>query len=402
MKNEPPSAGSTPPPPRKPNGEPPFGANEVRLTGRQWLVALAILTAVIVLTPVIWGRIMRFRTGPDYRIPYTLSNDYWLYGQRLQRAAAEPDHVFLVGDSVIWGEYVRPDGTLSHFLNREAGTPDRYINAGVNGLFPLAMEGLLEHYGSALRGRKVVVHCNLLWMTSPRKDLSAAKPEPFNHSRIVPQFSPRLPSYRASNEERVSAVVERHFPFIAWTTHLQDTCFGQKSIPQWTLETVPSADGATVSTPNVCRNPLARISLTVPEAPADDPDRGPASARHQPWSTNGVATMRFDWVAPEKSLQVQAFERLVRRLRSRGNDVLVVIGPFNEHMLLEENRAGFRALRDRVAATLAREQVPCVIPALLPSELYADASHPLTAGYEQLARQLRADPAFAAFCGEKR
>ena len=401
MKNETPRSVNAPPPAPQSNGVPPFGANEVRLSGRQWLLALGILLAVAILTPVIWGRVQRFATGPDYRLPYALSNDYWLYGQRL-RQVTDGQHVTVLGDSVVWGEYVRPDGTLTHFLNREAGVSNRFINAGVNGLFPLAMEGLIEHHGTALRGQKVIVHCNLLWMTSPRKDLSASKAETFNHARLVPQFHPRLPSYRADASERLSAVVERNVPFIAWTSHLQDACFEQKSILKWTLDRVASEDGRTVTHPNSYRNPLACVSLSVPAAPADDPDRGPCSERHKAWSTNGVATMRFDWVAPETSLQVQSFERLVSLLRSRGNEVLVVIGPFNEHMLIGDNRPAFRALRDHVAAWLARKKVPCIVPATLPSELYADASHPLTEGYEAFARGLRADPVFAVFCGEKR
>ena len=60
----------------------------------------------------------------------------------------------MLGDSVVWGEYVLPDGTLSHFLNQEAGQPDRFVNGGVNGLFPLAQEGLIDDYGHALAIRR--------------------------------------------------------------------------------------------------------------------------------------------------------------------------------------------------------------------------------------------------------
>jgi len=34
------------------------------------------------------------------------------------------------------------------------------------------------------------------------------------------------------------------------------------------------------------------------------------------------------------------------------------------------------------------------VPDILPSELYADASHPLTAGYELLAKRIYADESF--------
>jgi hypothetical protein len=89
--------------------------NAMRLSARQWLVVAAIVAAVLVATPWVWKKIERFETGPDYRIPYALSKDYWLYERRLKRLAATDIVVF--GDSVIWGEYVRSDGTLTHFLS---------------------------------------------------------------------------------------------------------------------------------------------------------------------------------------------------------------------------------------------------------------------------------------------
>lgn len=382
---------------KRPGSEVPYGATELRLNGRQWLAALAILLAIVLLTPVIWSRLQRFTTGPDYRIPYSLSNDYWLYGQRLRQVTA-PDKIVMIGDSVIWGEYVTPDGTLSHFLNREAGVSNRFINAGVNGLFPLALEGLINYYGQPLRHQKVIIHCNLLWMTSAKKDLSARKAEEFNHARLVPQFIPRLPCYQVDASARISAVVERNVSFIAWTSHLQDTCFDQKSILNWTLEKVVSADKTETNYPNVYQNPLSRITLTVPSAPPNDSDRGPLSARHKPWSTNGVETVQFAWVPLEASLQWQAFQRLITILQNRDNDVLVILGPFNEHMLTAENRPVFRKLRDGVTDWLVQNKVPHVVPELLPSLLYADASHPLTEGYAVLARQIFQDEKFKQFC----
>ena len=47
---------------------------------------------------------------------------------------------------------------------------------------------------------------------------------------------------------------------------------------------------------------------------------------------------------------------------------------------------GYTAIHDGVRAWLTEQGVPYVAPDILPSELYAAASHPLTAGYESLAR----------------
>jgi hypothetical protein len=376
--------------PKAPLSEVPFGMNEVRLNARQWVLALAIVLVVTFSTPWLWERVERFETGPDYRIPYALSKDYWLYGRRL-RQVADPSQVVVLGDSVVWGEYVAPEGTLSHYLNREANAADKFINGGVNGLFPLAEEGLIKYYGQALRHRKVIVQCNVLWMTSPKADLSTTKEEQFNHSRLVPQSSPRIPCYKADANERLSAVIERSSPFLQWVAHLRNAYFGQKSILAWTLAEDESRPNCY---PNSYRNPLAQITFTVPTATREDPDRGPQSKRHKPWSEDGRATTRFDWVELNSSLQWQAFQRLARILQARGNDLLVVLGPFNEHMLIEENRPIFRKIRDGIAGWLEENHIAHIVPETLPSPLYADASHPLTAGYELLAKQIAQDAVF--------
>jgi hypothetical protein len=363
--------------------------NTMRLSARQWLTVAAIVAVVLLATPWLWKKIERFDTGADFRIPYSLSKDYWLYERRLQRIT--PTNIAVLGDSVIWGEYVRPDGTLSHFLNEQSVQPGRFVNAGVNGLFPLAFEGLLRDYGKPLRHHKVILHCNALWMSSPKADLSTPKEERFNHADLVPQFSPRIPCYKADLNRRFAAVVERHFTFSQWANHLQVAYFGQKNILAWTLE----EDGSGPPRyPNAYKNPFTQITLTVPSEPADDPERGPTSSRHKPWSTIGEGSTRFEWVELDRSLQWAAFQRSVKLLQSRGNDVLVVVGPFNEHIMAEENRPRFRRLRDGIADWLAKNHIACVVPEPLPSALYADGSHPLAPGYQLLANRLHNDPAF--------
>jgi hypothetical protein len=367
-----------------------LGVNEMRLGVRQWLVVAAIVLAGAIGIPRLWTAIERFDTGADVRLPYALSKDYWLYEKRLERIA-DPASVPVLGDSVVWGEYVRSDGTLTHFLDRETGQANRFVNCGVNGLFPLAMEGLLTNYGSPLRGRKLIVHCNVLWMTSPKADLSAEKEEAMNHSRLVPQFSPRIPCYRADVSERLGAVVERNVGFFGWVGHVENCYFDEKSIPQWTL-----ADDGSMPPhrPNAWRNPLRCITLTVPGEPADDPQRGPQSPRHRPWTAAGAGPSHFDWVELDASLQWQAFQRVIDLLQRRGNDVLVVLGPFNEAMVAEDERPTLARLRDGIAAWLTARHVAHVVPSPLPSDLYADASHPLTDGYALLALRICREPVF--------
>jgi hypothetical protein len=369
--------------------------NEMRLGPRHWTVALGILALIVLLTPALWAKLEAFRPGPDYRVPYALSKDYWLYQRRLEQV--KRTNLLVLGDSVIWGEYVRPDGTLPHFLSEQCGQPGRFVNGGVNGLFPLAFEGLIRAYGHPLTGRKVIVHCNLLWLSSPKADLHTDKEERFNHADLVPQFWPRIPCYRADLNQRLGAVLEQHVTFYEWASHLQIAYFGQKSILNWTLE----EDGEDPPRcPNVYKNPLAQISFRIPPEPEVDPERGPGSPRHKPWSTTGEGTTRFDWVDLDQSLQWAAFQRLIELLRARGNDLLVVVGPFNEHMMTEDNRPAFHRLREGAVDWLTKNQIACLVPDALPSDLYADASHPLTEGYQLLAQRLYQDTKFQAWLND--
>jgi len=368
--------------------------NEVRLNGRNWIVAIAILVVLLWATPRVWKRIETFEIGADYRIPYQLSKDYWLYERRLQ--STSPQDILVLGDSVVWGEYVIPDGTLSHFLDQR-GSSQHFVNAGVNGLYPLAIEGLVKNF-APLRNRKIILHCNLLWMSSPKADLQENKAQQINHARLLPQFQ-KIPSYRADANERLSALIERNVQFMSWVTHLQVTYFNNKSIPQWTL----ADDGNDPPQyPNAYKNPLSQINLRVPTPSGDDPERGPKSSRHKPWTQTGAAPTHFDWVPLEKSLQWAAFARTLDTLRARGNDILVVIGPFNEHIIAPDSKEAFVKLRDGVKNYLEQYKIPFAAPGVLPTELYADGSHPLTEGYKLLAFQLWSDPAFRQWLPVKR
>ncbi|MCW3055557.1 MAG: hypothetical protein JWN14_4727 [Chthonomonadales bacterium] len=368
---------------------PPFGANEMRLNARQWLAALVLALIMIALLPPLWKRIERFDTGPDYRIPYALSNDYWLYQRRLE--GIEAASIPVLGDSVVWGEYVRPEGTLTHFLNQEAGQPGKFVNCGVNGLFPLSLEGLVESYAGSLHHRKVILHCNVLWISSPKADLSIQEEETFNHVPLVPQFSPRIPCYRADTTTRLTITTERSLGFFGWVNHLDNVYFDQQSIPNWTLAQ-DSSDPP--QSPNAWRNPLAQITLRVPGEPKDDPQRGPSSPRHKPWNASRATPTHFDWVPLQESLQWHAFQHTVELLRSRGNDVLVILGPFNESMVAEEQRPTLHHLEEGITTWLTTHNVAHLVPQTLPSALYADASHPLTDGYAQLASDIYQNPDF--------
>ena len=185
--------------------------------------------------------------------------------------------------------------------------------------------------------------------------------------------------------------MERHFTFSQWASHLQICYFGQKNLLAWTLE---EDSGNPVRYPNAFKNPFAQITLNVPVETSEPAERGPNSPRHRPWSTTGQGATRFEWVELQQSLQWAAFQRSVELLRSRGNDVFVLLGPFNEQIVMPENRVAYRRLRDGIVDWLSRNQIAFVAPEALPSQLYADGSHPLTQGYQLLAERLYTETPF--------
>lgn len=360
----------------------PFGSSGVRLTLREWAVAAAIAGAVLWLAPRLWEKAERSEPGPDARIPYSLANDYWMFGRWSALACAEGKDL-VIGDSVVWGHYVRSDETLSHHLNALAGGAP-FANLGVDGIHPAALSGLIEHHGGAISGRKVLLHCNLLWTSSEKHDLRTTKEFSFNHPDLVPQFFPRIPCYRRSTSERLDVVIGRRLPFVAWAKHLRLAYFGGADIPSWTLEN-PYAD------------PLQRITLELP-SPDETPSPPPIA---KPWTEQGIARFGPQWVDLGTSIQWRFFRRAVEILRRRGNRVFVLVGPFNEHMLTPESLEVYNLRKAEVEAWLKGRDIPNFVPAALPSQQYADASHPLSEGYAMLSQQLFDSEAFRRFHGSK-
>ena len=327
-------------------------SNAVVLSPRQWLWAGGIVAAALLGAPALWKHCETFTPGRDFRLPYRLSEDYWLY-DRWSRRAANEGRLLVVGDSVVWGPPLAAAATHSH-------------NLGVDGIHPAALAGLVRWYGRGVAGQRVVLHCNPLWMVSKRRDLRSGDKDPkFNHPRLVAQFTRSIPDYRADRSERVSICAERFMPFRKLARHVQWTRLGGANVPTWTV-----------------RHPLSD----------DPPEHNPTS-----WLAKGTARQDFPWVTPDDSLQWRFFLEAVGTLRDRGNRLFVVIGPFNEHMLTEDSLRTYDTVKAAMLERLTALGVPCAAPRALPSREYADASHPLAAGYARLAEMLRADEAFAEF-----
>ena len=351
----------------------PFSSNNIRLSGRECIIVAIVCSAILCLGPVLWGRLEKFDPGVNYRLPYTLGNDYWLYG-RYCRWACSKYETLVVGDSVVWGHYVSGDDTLSHYLNQNAGR-DRFANLGVDGFHPGALGGLLRYYGRNISGKNVIVHLNPLWMSSAKHDLQTDKEFHFNHPKLVPQFFPKIPCYKDSFSKRISAVVERYVPFFGWTSHLRIVYFENMDLPTWTMEYPYD-------------NPLGAVTLELATSENDNLEE------HVSWEDKGIAQQDFQWVEPETSLQWCFFRQTIELLKTRRNAVFVVVGPFNEHMLEPDSYETYRKMKREIEMWLRQNNVAYYVPPVLPSELYRDASHPLGQGYAMLAKQLFENQSF--------
>jgi hypothetical protein len=105
-------------------------------------------------------------------------------------------------------------------------------------------------------------------------------------------------------------------------------------------------------------------------------------------TTGSQVLQSLPWVKFDPSLQWWAFQRLVELLDARGNDVFVVVGPLNEHVLNPDSIQKYRELLTKVESHLEQMNTPYSLLPLLPSHLYADTSHPLPQGYTLLAKHI--------------
>ena len=354
----------------------PFSSNVIRLSIRQWIVVAVVCCSAVILIPAVWERLDDFSPGEDYRQPYELSNDYWQYQRYCRLACREYDTV-VIGDSFVWGHYVSEHNTLSHYLNEQVGS-EQFANLGLDGVHPVAMEGLLRYYGRDIKNKNIILHFNPLWMSSPKHDLQTDKEFNFNHPKLVAQFSPKIPCYKASFSTKISNVVKRYIPFSGWTFHLNIISFDNVGMSEWTFE-------------NPYKNPIKALTFRLPEK--DEYEKADMTGRAE--SKNAVNG--FQWVQPEESLQWKFFQRSIRLLEERGNKIFVLVGPFNEHILEGESKNSYMSLKNKVELWFQLHDINYFVPQALPAEFYQDASHPVDRGYEIIAEQLFENAVFKAF-----
>ena len=356
-----------------------FSSNSVKLSWKNWVAAMVILVGMFYFLPKCWTALEKFNPVQDYRLPYDLSNDYWMFSRWSEEASSQYQSV-IIGDSVIWGQYVKREHTLSNCLNELSGK-DMVANIGVDALHPAAMLGLIKYYGKDISNKGVILHLNSLWMSSKKQDLRGEEEFRFNHPRLVPQLFPNLACYRPSFAERIGVVTERNIPFFSWISHIRIAYLENMNIENWTMQ-------------NPYKNPLSAITQGIP-IPENKAMSKPVS-----WIERGMKKQNFLWVNVEKSFQWRSFKKVIKILNSRKNKVFVLVGPFNPYILTEESLTRYNAMKDKVKKYLKENKISYYSVLNLPSKYYADASHPLKEGYIKIAEELFENESFRKWMKE--
>src|SRR5512145_1110179 len=102
-------------------------------------IIIPVLGAIVILSllPLALPLVDSAQFNGDYRIPYSLGEDYFLYEKYCEEVVAT-GRIVVIGDSVIWGHYVSDDSTLTARLNAFTGS-ERFANLGIDGIHPAAM-----------------------------------------------------------------------------------------------------------------------------------------------------------------------------------------------------------------------------------------------------------------------
>ncbi|HZE95750.1 MAG TPA: hypothetical protein VE981_01870 [Planctomycetota bacterium] len=188
----------------------------------------------------------------------------------------------------------------------------------------------------------------------------------YNRPDLVPRLAAHFTGPFRETASLSWSHLMRNSPLKDWGERLADT---RVDFLAWSLD-------------HPYESPLRAISSTLP--PSEDLHR----QRLVRWDEHPTLPMDSSWSSPDESEQWKAFRRILSLLERRGNRVLVVLGPMNEHMMDIPTRTAYGKLKAALLADLAKDGVRVFAPSLLDSAHYADICHPLGPGYDSLAREL--------------
>jgi len=341
-----------------------FERQGLELSLREWLVVGLLVTAFLAVAPSIPFRPKTPVIEPDYRIPYPLSRRYDLY-KRYTTLAAQQSPTLLVGDSVIWGQCARRRETLAAHLNAVTHQP-RFANAGLDGMNPVALHELLQYHAPGIEKSRVLLQFDPLWMMIEELSAHDVREALYNRPDLIPRLAA---NFTGPFKEAVSASWSKladASPIGAWGDRLADA---KLDFLAWSLD-------------HPYESPLKAISSTLP--PSDDTSH----LRLAPWNAGPTKPISAGWLDVSTSVQWQAFRNIITLLEQRGNKVLVVVGPMNEHAFDAQTLEVYRKLKSDISADLRARGVRHMVASVLDSSNYSDLCHPLGPGYAEMAKEL--------------
>jgi hypothetical protein len=337
------------------------------------IISILILAGITAVIPFIFPLTDTASFTGNYRIPYSMGEDYFLYS-RYSNHAAEKKEIPVIGDSVIWGHYTGSENTLTAYLNRISTKP-RFLNMGLDGIHPAAMSGLIDLYASGLKNRKILVGVNLLWMSSARHDLSGPVNNEINHKILLPQFHRPIPAYQPSLEEKISASISRSAPFFTWLDHLRLSEFAGKSFYIWTMDNHDK-------------------SLTEYFSHKEGEFKIPEGILPEKMQEQEIG-----WITPDKSLQWKFMLETLISLKKSGNEVAALITPFNTYMMTPGSRKKYFSILAEMEWILRENGIIPIIPLIPEKKYFADSSHPNAEGYKLIAEDMMNNREFLEFIG---
>ncbi|MCL2154891.1 MAG: hypothetical protein FWH53_04420 [Leptospirales bacterium] len=334
------------------------------------IITLIVIITIIALSAYILPLTTNYNFTKNYRIPHSKNEDYYLYKMYSKHIASD-DYIQVIGDSVIWGHYVSEDDTLPAYLNRFS-KDKKFANMGLEGSYPIVMNGLIENFSADLKNKKIIVGFNLLWISSSKHDLSGEPEMNINHKKLLPQIYPKLPSYNPNIEDRLSAIISLSAPFIL-IEHIKMNCFKEKNFYAWTMD-----------------NPHDSITDYFAGSSADI-YIPPAAMKIDKTNRQNI-----DWVDIEKSIQWKFMLKTIDYLKKNGNDIIVLITPFNTYMLNDTSREKYYSIISDIAERLSNAEINFIIPVVHEKD-FADSSHFTAEGYRAIAEGLLDSDEFRRF-----
>ena len=352
-------------------------SNAMLLGLRKWAATVLIVVVFASVVYYGWDGWEYYQPGSDHRETCWAErqSDYWAYIRWL-KTARERYPVLLLGDSVIWGQEVDNDETISHYINRFLGE-DLVANAGNDGLHMAGINGIVTHYGDNFDGANVIVQFSPLWIGNLTRDLRGERKSRPHHPQLIPQLDPRINYYNDLNT-RIGYLSEYVFPIFPFVRHIMVNYFNNKSISKWVMD-------------NPYSNPFAAINFVA------TPVMAKSQGASIDWITKKMKMSSDPFIDIDDSIQFECFMHALETLRTdRNANVFILLGPFNEYHLLPDSHDGFDRVLDQAKARFAEMGIPFydTREAGIPSDTFADSCHLLREGHVTLARGLTGSVAF--------